>query len=89
LKPFTFSPAANRDIADIWLYTADRRGIDQADRYIRQIEHDLTAAASGSPLVRPIDDNTGHHVCVFRKTAEGRIVTRLLHERRDVESHIE
>jgi toxin ParE1/3/4 len=55
LKPFTFSPAANRDIADIWLYTADRRGIDQADRYIRQIEHDLTAAASGSPLVRPID----------------------------------
>lgn len=90
---FTFSPAAQRDIAEIWLYTADRWGVDQADIYIQQIEHDLTAAANGSPLVRPLDRNlrirSGHHFCVFRKNEAGRIVVlRVLHGRMDAGGHL-
>jgi toxin ParE1/3/4 len=88
------SPAARRDIAEIWLYTADRWGADQADRYVRQIELDLMAAADGLPLARALDRywrmKSGHHVCVFRKLPAARIdVLRILHERMDVPSHID
>lgn len=90
---WALSPAAQRDLAEIWLYTADRWGIDQADLYVNQIEHDLTAAANGSPLVRPLDRyfriRSGHHFCVFRKDEAGCIVVvRMLHERQDVERQL-
>jgi len=73
----------------IWQYTADHWGEDQAERYIRQIEHDLTAAAAGSPLVRPFDGylriTSGRHVCVFRLDANGNaIVLRVLHQSQDI-----
>ena len=80
-------------MAEIWFYTADRWGVDQADHYVQQIEHDLTAAANGSPLVRPLDRywriKSGHHFCVFRKdTAVRIVVVRVLHQRRDVRKHL-
>jgi toxin ParE1/3/4 len=86
---FTFSPAAKRDMAEIWFSSADRWGIDQADHYVQQIEHDLTAAANGSPLVRPLDRywsiKSGNHFCVFRRDMAGQIIVlRVLHERRDM-----
>ena len=55
MSGWEFSPRARREMIDIWHYTADHWGEDQAERYIRQIEHDLTAAAAGSPLVRRFD----------------------------------
>jgi len=77
----------------IWQYTADRWGEDQADRYIRQIEHDLTAAAAGSPLVRPFEDYwriaSGRHVCVFRRDDRGAvIVLRVLHLSQDIPARL-
>ena len=80
-------------MAEIWFYTADRWGVDQADHYVQQIEHDLTAAANGSPLVRPLDRywriKSGHHFCVFHKdTADRIVVVRVLHQRRDVRRHL-
>ena len=91
---FTLRPAARRDMMGIWLYTADRWGLDQADHYVSQIEHDLAAAAGGSPLVRPIGrylrSKSGHHVCVFRRDiANEIIVVRILHERQDVPDEFE
>lgn len=76
---------------NIWNYTKDRWGTDQAERYARTIEHDLTAAAAGSPLVRQLGHylriKSGHHVCVLRRDAAGMIiVVRVLHERMDVEA---
>ena len=90
---FTLSPAAQRDMVEIWLYSADNWGIDQADSYVQQIEHDLVAAANGSPLVRPLDRyfriKSGHHLCVFRKDADEQIVVvRVLHERMDVKTQL-
>lgn len=93
MNRWQLSPAARRDMADIWHYTADRWGIDQAERYILQIEHDLSAAAAGSPLVRPLGRylriKSGHHVCVFRMDGGARaVVVRVLHERRDVATRL-
>ena len=93
MKRWRFTPAARGDMEAIWHYTADRWGIDQAERYIRQVEHDLAAAAADSPLVRPLDAylriKSGHHVCIFRKQPDGQIVVvRVLHERMDVKTKL-
>ncbi|MEO5598049.1 MAG: type II toxin-antitoxin system RelE/ParE family toxin [Novosphingobium sp.] len=90
---FVLSPKAQREIADIWLYTADRWGVDQADRYVLSIERDLESSAAGSPLVRPVDKfwriRSGHHLCVFQPQDDGTIyVIRVLHERVDVKRHL-
>jgi toxin ParE1/3/4 len=80
-------------VADIWRYTANGWGLDQADDYLRQIAGDLTRAAKGSPMVRVIDAlwrmKSGRHLCVFAKLDDGTIeVIRVLHERRDIRSHL-
>ncbi|MBB5707734.1 type II toxin-antitoxin system RelE/ParE family toxin [Sphingopyxis panaciterrulae] len=87
------SPAARRDITDIWLYTADRWGVDQADDYVGQIEDNLRKAAAGLRIAQPIDElwkiRSGHHLCLFAKEADDVIwVIRILHERMDVKTQI-
>lgn len=90
---YALSPAARRDITDIWLYTADRWGVDQADEYIAQIEEDLRKAATGLRVAQPIDElwkiRSGHHLCVFATEGDGLVwVIRILHERMDVKRHL-
>lgn len=86
---YALSPAARRDITDIWLYTADRWGIDQADDYVAQIEEDLRKVATGLRIAQPIDGlwkiRSGHHLCIFVVDGDGLVwVIRILHERMDV-----
>ena len=90
---FTLSPEAERDVAEIWLYTADNWGLDQADRYVLGIKDDLARADPNSPLVRPIDGlwrlKSGLHLCIFRRDSDSEIVVvRVLHERMDVARHL-
>lgn len=90
---YALSPAARRDITDIWLYTADRWGVDQADDYVGQIEEDLRKVAAGLRVAQPIDDlwkiRSGHHLCVFAAEGDGLVwVIRILHERMDVKRHL-
>jgi toxin ParE1/3/4 len=90
---FTLSPEAKRDLAEIWLYTAENWGMDQADQYVLGIRRDLAGAKPNSPLVRPIGKlwrmKSGHHLCIFRKENKGTIfVVRILHERMDVARHL-
>lgn len=94
MKRWHLTVAARIDMTGIWDYTDDRWGEAQAERYVRQIEHDLTAAANGSPLIYPLDKvwriKSGHHVCIFQKMPDGDIeVIRVLHERMDVRSALE
>ena len=91
MNHWEFSPKARREMTAIWHYTADRWGIDQAVRYVQQIEHDLSAAAAGSPLLRPFGDylriSSGRHVCVLRRNpAGGLVVVRVLHQSQDVQA---
>ncbi len=55
MKRWRLTRKARADLADIWNYTAELWGVVQAERYIRQIEMELTAASLGTALVRPID----------------------------------
>src|SRR3546814_20880836 len=78
---------------DVWLYSADRWGVDQADDYVGQIEDNLRKAAAGLRIAQPIDElwkiRSGHHLCLFAKEADDVIwVIRILHERMDVKTQI-
>jgi plasmid stabilization system protein ParE len=37
MRRYVHSPRAHADMSGIWDYTAEHWGVDQADRYIRQI----------------------------------------------------
>ena len=89
MKSWKFSPKARQDLTAIWHYTAEQWGIAQAERYIRQIERDLSGAAAGSPLLRPFEGylriSSGRHVCVLRREPDGDlIVLRVLHQAQDI-----
>lgn len=90
---FTLSPEAEHDLAEIWLYTAENWGPNQADRYVEGIRDVLSRADPASPLVRPVDDlwriKAGHHLCIFQREGDNTIfVVRVLHERMDVVRHL-
>ena len=50
MSGFLLSPAARADLTEIWDYTANRWGVEQAERYVR----DLTAACQGLAPSDPI-----------------------------------
>lgn len=91
------SPAARREMADIWLYTADQWGVEQADAYIGQIESAIAGAVSlpdiGGPVVGlpPIYRKlkSGSHRIIYRFANNELVIVRVLHERQDVPDEIE
>lgn len=93
MKPWRLTRAARADLNEIWSYTVDRWGEAQAERYIRQIENDLAAAADGSRSGRAVDGywriRSGHHLCIYHKLPDGEIeIIRILHERMDIRQHL-
>jgi toxin ParE1/3/4 len=90
-------PIVRRDIAEIWGYTADHWGVEQADAYVRQIEAAIARAQEfpniGSavfglpPAYRKM--KSGSHRVVYRHEDDALIVVRVLHEREDVPDEIE
>lgn len=85
-------PAALRDLTDIWLYTADRWGVDQADSYTSTIRSELQRALAYPAIGSPVEGLTdayrkltcGHHRVIYRCTDAELIVVRIIHARQDV-----
>lgn len=97
MKGIEFAPAARHDLAEIWFYTFDRWGSDQADVYTGAIHAALRLAADRSPTAQSIEIvrsgywriRAGNHICYFTRKTDGRIIVmRILHERRDAASHL-
>lgn len=94
-----FTPKARQDLDDIWDFTVEHWGIDQAEHYVRTIVracHDLAAGRlSGreAGMVRKgyMTFRTGSHIVFFHSfdAGEGDIeIVRILHERMDSSRHI-
>ena len=91
------SPAARRKMADIWRYTADRWGLEQADAYLGQFNSTIARALELSgiggavtglpPVYRKL--KAGSHRIIYRCTAHELIVVHVIHEREDVSDEIE
>ncbi len=91
----TFSPAAAADLDNIWDYTVEEWGTDQADRYTDDIQDICRSLARGDKRGRDVDARAGYrkqavgkHFVFFRVTDAGIEVIRILHQSMDVERHL-
>ncbi|HLW70030.1 MAG TPA: type II toxin-antitoxin system RelE/ParE family toxin [Candidatus Binataceae bacterium] len=93
---YILSPRAQRDIDEIWDYTAKRWGVDQAEIYTRQLGHDVEAVAAQPAIGRACPElrtgyyrfPSGGHVLFYRRIEGGIEIVRVLHARMDFAQHI-
>jgi toxin ParE1/3/4 len=94
---YLLSPAAQADLEQIWDYTHDRWGVDQAEEYLRELQRAIERAATNPGIGRACDEIrpgyrklvTGSHTLFYRVTAGGVIdVVRVLHQRMDIDRHL-
>lgn len=91
----TFSPAAAADLDNIWDYTVEEWGADQADRYTDDIQNTCSSLARGEKRGRDVGVRAGYlkhavgkHFVFFRTTKAGIEVIRILHQSMDVGRHL-
>lgn len=93
-----YTPAALADLDDIWTYTLRTWGEAQAKHYVREIATVCTAAAAAQRPSQAIDEiRPGYrkclvnaHVVFFRLHGSGEVeVVRILHQRMDVDRHLD
>lgn len=85
-------PRARRDLADIWLYTADKWGVDRAEDYTSAINRDIEQARDFPNVGSPVEGlplgyrklASGKHRIIYRTSETELIVVRIIHERQDV-----
>lgn len=96
MTTFLLTPAARDDMADVWRYSSENWGSDQAASYVRSIQHACQGLADGTRISRPVDIRNGYrktlvgsHVLYFTQ-AEGQpvIIVRILHQSMDVSRHL-
>lgn len=93
---YFFSPAADADLVEIWLYTAETWSADQADTYTGRIVEACSGIAAGRTRGKPADRvkrdylkvAVGSHFIVYRQTEDQIVVVRILHQRMDISSHL-
>ncbi|MGG1948880.1 type II toxin-antitoxin system RelE/ParE family toxin [Trinickia sp. NRRL B-1857] len=89
------TPLAESDLEDIWRYTFEHWSIDQADRYHRDLVATMAALAQGDKTGRVCTVRDGYlqyavgsHIVFYRETETTRDVSRVLHQRMDVDRHL-
>lgn len=89
MAEYRLTPAAERDLEEIWQYTREQWSIEQAHRYTDTLIA-ACAALAETPKTAPACDHirsgyrrsgVEHHVIYFRITAYGIAVMRILHNR--------
>jgi toxin ParE1/3/4 len=93
---FVLTPRARADIDEIWDYTAERWGLEQAETYLRELRKNIQAVADAPSLGRECEEvragyrqyPSGSHVLFYRLTGNSIEIVRILHERMDSERHI-
>lgn len=90
-----YTPLAETDLEDIWMYTAERWSVDQAEAYTSDLIAVVEDLARGVREGRPVlvrdgakKHLSGRHVIFFRETASDLIVLRILHQSMDVERRL-
>ena len=93
---FVLSPRAEIDLDEIWDYTAERWGLEQAETYTRAIWERIKAISRRPAMGQDASDiranyykvPCGSHFLFYRLITEGVDVVRILHERMDYDSHL-
>lgn len=96
MAEYRLTPAAERDLEAIWIYTLRRWGVEQANRYI-DIRTAAFAELAESPKTAPACDqirpgyrrrSVERHMIYFRITAYGIAIVRVLHDRMNALRHL-
>ncbi|MEH3118703.1 MAG: type II toxin-antitoxin system RelE/ParE family toxin [Methylorubrum populi] len=91
------SPRTRADLGRLWDDSAERWGVDQADRSVRLLAVSFDKLAEGSAPGRRADEirkgyfrlSVGSHVLFYRPGADGGIeLIRILHQRMDFKRHL-
>jgi toxin ParE1/3/4 len=96
MSAYVLSPRARRDLEEIWNYTADRWGEDQADRYVLRLHRAIETIANDPSKGRSCDHlragyrrySAAAHLLFFRAASDGIEVVRVLHQSMDFERHL-
>ena len=81
------TPEAESDLVDIWLYTCNEWGADQADKYLDQLERGINHPELGVdyshvfPGYRQLHQE--HHLVFYRLQDSSVLIVRVLHEDMD------
>ena len=97
MSGIVLSPKAKADLSKIWDYTYSEWGVEQAEKYVRDLwsvmqeqtreftkSVDIGDVRKGYRKVR-----SGSHVIFFKVTREGVVdVVRILHQKMDFDRHL-
>lgn len=94
--PFVISKKAVSDLEEIWLYTAEKWSIEQADRYyniifdeINYICRNINAGKSMEHVRKGYRaSKVKSHLIYYRALNDTIEVIRILHERMDIENRL-
>jgi len=88
-------PLAETDLEQIWLYTFKHWSREQADKYIRDLATTMEDLACDAKTGRICSVREGYyqyavgsHIVFYRMPHDELDVTRILHQRMDVERHL-
>ena len=89
-------PRAERDLEEIWAYTARTWSLRQAEIYLREIQHSCDMIGDDTRLGRPCDDvrpgyrkfRSGSHFLFYRPLKDGVDIVRILHASMEFEQHL-
>lgn len=96
MAEYRLTPAAERDLEAIWIYTAQQWNVEQANHYTGRLTAAFATLAQ-SPKMAPVCDHirpgyrrqrVERHMIYFRITNYGIAVIRILHQRMDVSRHM-
>lgn len=95
-RSYRLTPAAERDLMEIWRYTARQWSLEQAETYQDGLVAAFEGLAAGQKQGRPVELRrkgylsyaVGAHVVYFRDTGREIIVVRVLHGRQDAQRHV-
>lgn len=96
MKPYRLTPAAQRDLSEIWDFTEERWDAGQAEKYIAEIRAAIERVAADPDRGRACDEirqgyrryGIGSHLLFFVVTDDSVDIVRVLHQRMDPTRHL-
>lgn len=96
MKRYRFTPAAQRDLSEIWDFTQERWDVRQAETYISEIRAAIERVADHPARGRICDAirqgyrryAIGSHLVFYLETEDTVDVIRTLHQRMDPSRHL-